>query len=162
MRYASDDTDDLLGSIITNSHKSKEKEKPKGAVDQLVEDAYQKAMSDYKKDEKKETVDKNWRPLGQQEQWAKLMKEPDPLEECDIYATEKKDEDDAPKLVQVDSEQTEMEDDINDLLNQSFKKEKKKSSFVKNVPYLLQMKKSENYDKLFQGVSVQDIASMEE
>lgn len=55
-----------------------------------------------------------------------------------------------------------MEDDINDLLSQSFKKEKKKSSFVKNVPYLLEMKKSENYDKLFQGVSVKDIASMEE
>lgn len=55
-----------------------------------------------------------------------------------------------------------MEDDINDLLSQSFKKEKKKSNFVKNVPYLIQMKKSENYDKLFQGVSVQDIASIEE
>jgi hypothetical protein len=55
-----------------------------------------------------------------------------------------------------------MEDDINDLLDQSFKKEKKKSSFVKNVPFLIQMKKSENYDKLFKGVSVNDIASMDE
>ena len=31
------------------------------------------------------------------------MKEPDPLEDCDIYATEKKEEED-PKYVQVDSE----------------------------------------------------------
>ena len=91
------------------------------------------------------------------------MKEPDPLEDTDIYATEKKEDDGESKsLVQVDSEQTEMDDDISDLLTQSFRKEKKKSSFVKNVPYLIQMKKSENYDKMFQGVSVQDIASMEE
>ena len=54
-----------------------------------------------------------------------------------------------------------MEDDINDLLSESFKKEKKKSSFVKNVPYLIQMKKSENYDKLFQGVSVADISNID-
>ena len=50
IKYASDDTDDLLGSIITNTHKSKEKEKPKGAVDSLVEEAYAKAMKDYKND----------------------------------------------------------------------------------------------------------------
>lgn len=43
------------------------------------------------------------------------MNEPDPLADCDIYATEKKEE--KPELVQVDSEQTEMEDDINDLLS---------------------------------------------
>ena len=89
------------------------------------------------------------------------MGEPDPLEDCDIYATVKKEEEE-PRYVQVDSDQTEMDDDINDLLAVSFKKEKKKSSFVKNVPYLLQMKKSENYDKLFQGVSVSDISSMED
>ena len=62
----------------------------------------------------------------------------------------------------VDSEQTEMEDDINDLLAESFRKEKRKSTFVKNVPYLIEKKKSDKYDSLFQGVSVQDIASMEE
>lgn len=91
------------------------------------------------------------------------MKEPDPLEDTDIYATVKKEEDDdSPKFVQVDSEQTEMEDDINDLLAESFRKEKKKSSYIKNIPQLIQMKKSDNYDRLFQGVSVQDIATMEE
>ena len=47
-QYASDDTDDLLGSIITNKHKSAKSEKPKGAVDQLVEEAYAKAMKDSK------------------------------------------------------------------------------------------------------------------
>ena len=55
-----------------------------------------------------------------------------------------------------------MEDDINDLLAESFRKEKRKSTFVKNVPYLIEKKKSDKYDSLFQGVSVQDIASMEE
>lgn len=50
VRYASDDTDDLLGSIITNKHKSAKSDKPKGAVDQLVEEAYAKAMKDYKSD----------------------------------------------------------------------------------------------------------------
>ena len=118
MQYASDDTDDLLGSIITNSRKETKKDKPKGAVDQLVQDAYDKAMTDYKKDSSKETEEKSWRPIGQQEQWAQLMKEPDPLEDTNIYATVKEEqtEDDSPKLVQVDSEQTEMDDDITDLL----------------------------------------------
>ena len=54
-----------------------------------------------------------------------------------------------------------MDDDIGDLLESSFKREKKKSTYVKNIPQLIQMKKSDNYDKLFQGVSVQDIASLE-
>jgi len=45
------------------------------------------------------------------------MKEPDPLEDTDIYATIKDENTDESKnFVQVDSEQTEMEDDINDLL----------------------------------------------
>lgn len=48
--YSSDDTDDLLGSIITNTRQAKKVEKPKGAVDQLVEEAYNKAMKDYKTD----------------------------------------------------------------------------------------------------------------
>ena len=34
--YASDDTDDLLGSIITNKHKDKKKKEPKGPVDEIV------------------------------------------------------------------------------------------------------------------------------
>ena len=103
MKYASDDTDDLLGSIITNTRKSRKNEKPKGPVDELVEEAYAKAMKDYKRDQRQEDTDKSWRPLGQQEQWAKLMKEPDPLDDTDIYATEKKEEEE-PKYVQVDSE----------------------------------------------------------
>ena len=64
MKYASDDTDDLLGSIITNTHKSKRNEKPKGPVDELVEEAYSKAMTDYKKDAINESNDKSWRPLN--------------------------------------------------------------------------------------------------
>ena len=44
------------------------------------------------------------------------MKEPDPLEDTDIYATVKEETSDEPKYVQVDSEQTEMDDDISDLL----------------------------------------------
>lgn len=45
------------------------------------------------------------------------MKEPDPLEETDIYATVKDENtEDTKSFVQVDSEQTEMDDDINDLL----------------------------------------------
>lgn len=67
MKYSSDDTDDLLGSIITNSRVEKKKEKPKGAVDTLVEEAYDKAMNDYKKDKKTEDCEKSWRPIGQQE-----------------------------------------------------------------------------------------------
>ena len=118
-------------------------------------------MKDSKTESKNEVTEKTWTPSGQQEQWKKLMQEPDPLEDTDIYATikEEKCEKD---FVQVDADQTEMDDDINDLLSQSFRKEKKKSNFVKSVPYLIQMKKSENYDKLFNGVSVQDISSMDE
>ena len=52
VQYSSDDTDDLLGSIITNKHKSAKSEKPKGAVDLLVEEAYTKAMKDAKTDAK--------------------------------------------------------------------------------------------------------------
>ena len=64
VQYSSDDTDDLLGSIITNKHNSKKSEKPKGAVDQLVEDAYAKAMKDYKSDTKKDTTQRSWVPSG--------------------------------------------------------------------------------------------------
>ena len=55
-----------------------------------------------------------------------------------------------------------MDDDINDLLSQSFKKERKNSSYVKNIPQIIEMKKSENYDKLFNGVNVLDITNMQE
>ena len=60
------------------------------------------------------------------------MEQPDPLQDQDIYAGEKegKCEEKAP----VDPEALEMEDDIGDLLTQSFNKEKKKSTFVNNIP----------------------------
>ena len=54
-----------------------------------------------------------------------------------------------------------MEDDLNDLLATSFKKEQKRSSFVNNIPELIQKKKSDNYQKLFKGVSENDIENME-
>ena len=99
MKYASDDTDDLLGSIITNKHSAKKQDKPKGAVDQLVQDAYEKAMKDAKQDSKQEAAEKAWVPSGQQEQWKQLMTEPDPLEETDIYATVKDEHQEEPRLM---------------------------------------------------------------
>ena len=46
-----------------------------------------------------------------------------------------------------------MEDDLNDLLAQSFNKEKKKSTFVNNIPEILTQKKDENFNKMFNGVT---------
>ena len=47
--YKSDDMDDLLEGVITNKHKdTKEQGKPKGAVDSLVQEAYDSAMKDQK------------------------------------------------------------------------------------------------------------------
>ena len=54
-----------------------------------------------------------------------------------------------------------MEDDIGDVLTRSFNKEKKKSTFVQNIPQILTQKKAENYNKLFNGLSEHDIDSME-
>merc|ERR1719329_819521 len=89
------------------------------------------------------------------------MKQPDPLAETDIYATEHgvlvQEDEEETKPAPVDPDQTEMEDDLNDLLATSFKKEYKRSSFVSNIPELIQKKKSDNYQKLFKGVSQNDI-----
>ena len=54
-----------------------------------------------------------------------------------------------------------MEDDINDLLDKSFSHEKRRSTFVNNVPQILEKKKADNYGKLFNGVSAADINSMD-
>ena len=43
----------------------------------------------------------------------------------------------------------------------TFNKEKKKSTFVQNIPQILTQKKAENYNKLFNGLSEHDIDSME-
>ena len=42
-----------------------------------------------------------------------------------------------------------MEDDLNDLLSKSFDKEKKKSTFVNNIPQILTEKKQENFNSMF-------------
>tara|TARA_B110001450_G_C17489410_1_gene427651 strand:- start:263 stop:490 length:228 start_codon:yes stop_codon:yes gene_type:complete len=71
----------------------------------------------------------------QEDEWKDMMKQPDPLEDQDIYAGEKVKEclENCVAPV-VDAEATEMEDDIGDVLTRSFNKEKKKSSFVSNIP----------------------------
>ena len=140
--YKSDDMDDLLEGVITNTHKPLQKSSAKGPVDSLVEEAVQQAKAQYKTDsfeqKKRRVIQAN--PLSQEEQWAQLMKEPDPLADTDIYATEKKPEE--PVLVsQGDPDETEMEDDLNDLLAKSFTHEKKKQNFVSNIPVILQKKK---------------------
>ena len=63
------------------------------------------------------------------------MNSPDPLEDTDIYATVKKEADDEPALVQSgDPDETEMNDDITDLLTKSFDKEKNRSKYVEHIP----------------------------
>ena len=141
----------------------------------MVQDEWAKANKGVKKHKKKkvcnsddECEDEEDKPkkkkMTQEEEWAELMKQPDPLAETDIYATEHglvQEEDEEPKPAPVDPDQTEMEDDLNDLLATSFKKEQKRSSFVSNIPELIQKKKSDNYQKLFKGVSENDIESMD-
>ena len=107
--------------------------------------------------------------MSTNDQWSELMKPggsqlmQDPLQEDDIYATVPKDtsNDPSPLYTQQNIEETEMTDDINDLLDSSFTHEKRRSSFVQNVPQLIQKKKADNYGKLFNGVSAADINAME-
>ena len=89
------------------------------------------------------------------------MQEPDPLAETDIYATIKKAEE--PVIVNNagDPEETELEDDLNDVFAKSFTKEKAKQNFVKEIPQILMSKKEDNFNNMFQGISVQDIANVE-
>ena len=93
----------------------------------MVEEAMAKAKAE---NPAKEVVIKT-----QEDEWKDILKQPDPLEEQDIYAGEKvqecKENCGAPV---PDAEATEMEDDIGDVLTRSFNKEKKKSSFVTNIP----------------------------
>ena len=96
-----------------------------------------------------------------EDEWKDIVKQPDPLEDQDIYAGEKVKECHENCSNPVDSEATEMDDDIGDLLTRSFNKEKKKSSFVQNIPQILTQKKADNYNKLFNGLSEHDIDSME-
>ena len=129
----------------------------KGAVDTMVEDALSQAAAEVKAsncDQKKVL-----KPLTQQEQWKQLMDSPDPLEDQDIYAGEKVEEVKSEKPTNPDD--LELEDDISDLLTKSFDKEKKKSTFVNNIPDILTQKKQENYNQMFSGISEQDISSME-
>lgn len=41
--------DDLLEGVITSKHQQKKEDKPKGATDRLVQEAYQQAIDDAKK-----------------------------------------------------------------------------------------------------------------
>ena len=110
----------------------------------MVQDEWDKANKGVKKSKKKKACssddedcdEEDSKPKKkkktQEEEWADLMKQPDPLADTDIYATVGgvKDEEEEEKPAPVDPEQTEMEDDLNDLLASSFKKEQKRSSFV--------------------------------
>ena len=119
-----------------------------------------------------------WQPQGVQDQWAVLYapegaqpaqpcaEQPvattatDPLEDVDLYATEPKHEVEQ-LYTQTNFEETELDDDITDVLTRSFTTEKKRSTFVSEVPQLIEKKKDANFGKLFAGVTESDVASME-
>ena len=82
------------------------------------------------KEEKTKKVEEA-KPKSTEQEWAQLMQEPDPLEDADIYAGErKKEESPAPS---VDPEETELESDLGDVLKKSFVSAKDKSNFVQNI-----------------------------
>ena len=99
------------------------------------------------------------KPMSQEEQWKALMNEPDPLQETDIYANEKTQEEEAQKGPSPD--ELEMEEDIGNVLDRSFKSEKNKSTLVQNIPAILQKKKDANYAKLFIGISENDVNTLD-
>ena len=77
IKYKSDDFDELLEGVITNNHKTdKKEEKPKGQVDTMVEEALAQAKAEAKSSDSEK---KQFKPLTQEEQWKKIMEEPDPL-----------------------------------------------------------------------------------
>ena len=79
IKYKSDEFDDLLEGVITNNHKDgKKDEKPLGQVDSMVEEALVQAKADAKTEVKEKEA---FKPLTQEEQWKKLMDEPDPLQD---------------------------------------------------------------------------------
>ena len=157
IKYKSDEFDDLLEGVITNNHKPKDEEKAKGPVDTMVQEALDQAKADERAAAAE--VVKEKKPLSQEEQWKQLMEQPDPLQDQDIYAGEREQE--KPEEKPANPEDLEMDDDISDLLNKSFDKEKKRSSFVNNIPSILTQKKQENYNQMFSGITEKDINSME-
>ena len=99
LNYRSDDMDDLLEGVITNKYKPEDKVKPVSELDQMVQDEWNKANKGVKKHKKKvcasddedcdeEESKPKKKKLTQEEEWAELMKQPDPLADTDIYATE--------------------------------------------------------------------------
>ena len=88
------------------------------------------------------------------------MKEPDPLAETDIYASTTAQEEEVQKPT-VNLDEQEMDDELGDVLNKSFTTERNKSSLVNNIPVILQKKKDDNYNKLFNGVSLADVNRIE-
>ena len=54
-----------------------------------------------------------------------------------------------------------MDEEISDVLTKSFDTEKNRSSFVQHIPQILAHKKQDNYNKLFSGISVNDLVSMD-
>ena len=105
-------------------------------------------MSQAKAEEKEQEKEKKqqFKPMSQEEQWKKLMEMPDPLQDQDIYAGEKTE---CIEQKPANPEDLELEDDISDLLSKSFDKEKKKSTFVNNIPDILTQKKQENFNQMF-------------
>ena len=110
----------------------------------MVEEALAQAKAETKSSDSEK---KQFKPLTQEEQWKKIMEEPDPLQDQDIYAGERKK--DCEEKPPANPEDLELEDDLNDVLAQSFNKEKKKSAFVNNIPEILTQKKDENFNKMF-------------
>ena len=121
----------------------------------MVEDALAQAKAETKAEPEK----KLFKPISQEEQWKKIMEEPDPLQDQDIYAGERKKE--CEEKAPPTAEDLEYEDDLTDVLTQSFNKEKKKSNFVNNIPEILTQKKDENFNKMFSGVTEQDLERMD-
>ena len=81
--------------------------------------------------EKKQKPQGNQKLLSQADELAALIPGDDPLQEVDIYATVKKeDSDDKVIYTNTHPEDTEMDEDISNLLTQTFNTEKKKSNFV--------------------------------
>ena len=82
------------------------------------------------------------------------------MADTDIYRDERKKEEQPDNTVLV-SEDTEFEDDISDVLQKQFNSSKKKSNLVDNIPSLIQLNKTNNYEKLFKGISESDISNLD-
>ena len=95
--------------------------------------------------------------MSTEEEFKKIMSEPDPLADGDIYAGEKKEE----VKTQINSEETEMESDIGDVLNKSFMHERNKNSLVQNIPKILSKKQDAEYTNMFVGLSEKDIKNFD-